>query len=241
MRSSSTTRLDLDRSGESLACPAAGRRSEPRRRRAETPRASRRRSATALVVDGLGLHRRDSQARVAFDPALGELFDDDVVELGAEGCDVAGLVRRPDQLEAVAHAALPKPGLDHEDELVERTRALVVRRDQEQHRPGPAVAALCDQQAQAVAELLHLCGSPGCLGVLGGGLESPTDSSRRLSRGRGSRTPAPVRGPARRAPPSRTTRTRRSRSGCLAFQRHARARSATTPHSHRTGCRSNWA
>jgi hypothetical protein len=93
---------------------------------------------------------------VTLDPARGELALHNLVQPRAERLDVARLVGGPGQVDIVSDAFPAQPGLEHEHDLVERAGALVVRRDDEQHRSPPPDLRFQLDPPQPCAEGLHL-------------------------------------------------------------------------------------
>ena len=103
------------------------------------------------VADLLRAHLDHDLVPLSRDPARGELLGHQGVEPRPERLDVAVLVRGPPDVDVVAGVLAPQPGLEHEDDLVQRAGALVVGRYEEQHSlvlaPPRGVARLLESAA----------------------------------------------------------------------------------------------
>ena len=122
---------------------------------------------TVVKLDSPGIDAVDDPIRVPLDPAALKLLRDELVETGTEGLDVALLVGRPGDRCRVATALAAKPRLEHEDDLVEGPRALVVRRNQEGDPLVVAAPGCGEHLLESVAKLEHLLRRPHADRVLG--------------------------------------------------------------------------
>src|SRR5215204_44118 len=89
-----------------------------------------------------------------------------VMQPRSEGLDVGLLVGGPGEVHVSPYLFAPEPGVEHEDQFVKGTGALVVRSDEEEHAPVVAFPSLLKQIVEREAQLEHLPGCPDGFGVL---------------------------------------------------------------------------
>src|SRR6266508_1054643 len=124
-------------------------------------------AGSVLEVGRPCFNRRKPRPGAALDAPPSELLEHDLVQLRPERLDVASLERREDEANAVSHLLAAEPGLDHEDHLVERPRALVEGRHVKEDGEFLAAARPIAEVAEPLAEREHLRRRPDRLSVLG--------------------------------------------------------------------------